>query len=159
MNASCPIAAAIRSESSAAAHEDAHPRSKAAAMSNDVSFRTERRWRHPRSSKGSPLYRFAEYLETAQDPWRLLAHNYSTVMERELEQLTRQEVIDTIRKLHVESAIHDGQEKANRSRHGMRHLDRSKDAERAATFQLKLALWRIAEKKGITESEILGASS
>lgn len=157
MNAG-PIGSAIRAESSAAAHEDAHPRSKAAAMANGISFRTERRWRHPRSSKGSPLYRFAEYLETAQDPWRLLAHNYSTVMERELEKLTRQEIIGSIRETHVESAIQDGQEKANRSRRGMRHLERSIDAERAATFQLKLAaLWRIAQKKGISQEEVFGS--
>lgn len=126
-------------------------------MDNFVSDRTERRWRDPRRAKGSPIYRYAKYLETAQDPWRLLAHNYSTVMERELEQLSRREVVEMIRELHVESAIHDGQEKANRSRRGLRHLDRSIDAERAATYQLKLAaLWRIAEKKGISEKEVFG---
>lgn len=157
MNA-CPIREAILSESSAAAHADAHPRSKAAAVANDRSFRTERRWRDPRSSKGSPLYRFAEYLETAQEPWRLLAHNYSTVMERDLRKLTRQEIIEAIREAQIESALHDGQERANLARRGMRHLVRSIDFERAATFRLKLAaLWRIAEEKGISEGEVFGS--
>lgn len=154
---STPQVGAVRIAATADAHRDAHPRKKVAAADHGVHQRTEGRWGRRPDAKGSPLHRYSEYLDTAQNPWRLLAHNYSRVMGRAHEDWTREQIVARIQELHVESCLTEGEDKANRARRGLSHLDRARDAERVATHQLELsALWRRAAELKISESEILG---
>ena len=158
MNPDTPRALDVRRYAVAVAHGDAHPRRKKAAANNAVTTRTERRWRTPADAKGSPLDRYSQYLETAQDPWRLLACNRVTVIQRTLQRWTNAQITDRIRELLVEDAIVEGIDNANRFRRGLSMLDRAVDSERDAAVDLELtALYRECAARNLGEVEIFGS--
>ena len=153
-----PMRADVRTMASGLAHRDAHPRKKRAASDNGVTVRTERRWGTPADAKGSPLERHNHYLEHAQDPWRILAHQQATVKQRQIRSLTRQQIIGRIRELNVENAIREGVDNANRSKRGVSPLQRAADHERDGASEIELAaLWREVSVRGITEAEVFGS--
>lgn len=157
MSIQSPLVQDSRRYASAVAHRDAHPRKKKAAFDNGVTVRTERRWGSPREAAGSPQDQYSRYLTTAQDPWRLLAHNRVTVMQNSLARLSRREIIDRIRELHMDTSLQDGVDQANRHR-SLGWLDRAADTERAAAKKEELAaLYRRASELRIPESEVFGS--
>lgn len=142
----------------AASHSDAAPRVKRYAALLGVTARTARRHRSPDEAKGSPLYRFNEYLEAVDDPWRILATNMATVKQRILSQWTDAEIVQRIETLHAEDALQEGIDNANRARRGLTWLDRATDTERDAAHDIALtALYREAHIRGISESEVFGS--
>ena len=148
----------VRRHGAAVAHRDAHPKKKKAAAENGVTIRTERRWGSPKDAKGSPLDHYTQYLEHAQDPWRLLAHNRSTVMRSTLRKLSDREVVDRIQQLHAEDPLQEGIDNANRARRNLSFVERADDTERDAAQDLELAaLYRECAARGIGEEEVFGA--
>lgn len=129
---------------------------KGLAAHHGVSRRTAQRWLSPDVARG-PVYQFVEYLATAQRPFRLVAHTYSTVLEHKVRAYTRLQLIARIRDLHIESSTQDGETGANRARRGMDLAQRAASEERSAALRLELAAcWRVAAEREITESEVFG---
>jgi len=146
-----------RRYSSARAHAEANPKHKRAAFDNGVTTRTERRWRTPSEAQGSPQEQYDRYLTTAQDPWRLEAHNRATVMQRHLGRLSNRELIDRIEQLHKIDSAGEADDHIARASRGIALLERAMICERDASHDLELAaLYREAAARGLKEAEVMG---
>ena len=144
-----------RRYASSRAHAEAHPKHKRAAFDNGVTTRTERRWRTPSEAQGSPQEIYDRYLATAQDPWRLEAHNRATILQANLGSLTDRAIVARIHELNVDNAIVEGADNANRVRRGVSPADRATAHERDAAVEIELAaLWRECAARGISEAEV-----
>ena len=158
-NTDTPIREDVRRYAAAQAHAAAHAQKKRAAAVNGVTVRTERRWRTPTDSKGSPQHRYGLYLETAEEPWRLLACNRVTVIQQTIRRMTKAQIIERIHELHVEDARQEGVDNANRFRH-LPWLKRADDTSRDAAHDLELAaLYRECAARRVPESEVFGGLS
>lgn len=157
MDLDTPARRHARRYSAARAHADAHAKHKKAAYDNGVTSRTERRWRTPSGAQGSPQEQYDRYLATAQDPWRLEAHNRSVVMQRHLGSLSRQQIVERIHELHRIDPAGEAEDNAARVTRGLPLLERAAICERDAAHDIELsALYTEAAARGISETEIFG---
>ena len=153
-----PRRADMRRHIAAIAHGDANTRKKKSAADNEVTVRTVIRWGTPQDAKGSPQAKYAAYLENAQDPWRLLASNRATVIQRTLRTKSKAELIERTRELHVLDALGEGEDNSTRNLRGVPLLDRATITERDAAIDEELAAhYRECAARGYTEAEVLWA--
>jgi len=152
-----PTRRASRRYSAARAHADACPNKKKVAFDFGVTTRTARRWASPSDAAGSPQDQYTKLLITARDPWRLLAHNRATVMQKTLGRLSNRELIDRIHQLLELDAQDEGEDNGAKVRRGIPLAERAVISERDGATDIELAAcYREADARGLSERDIFG---